>query len=322
MHKTDIVALGELLVDFAPMAKQSSDFGDWPSLQALPGGAPSNLVATAAKFGLNTSLIGAVGNDYFGKLLSGTLSQAGVNTEHISVIDEAFTTLAFVILDEQGDRDFDFSRKPGADTRLRLSVKQEQIIKDTRCFHFGTLSLTDEPARTSTNRAVALAQEAGVWINFDPNYRAPLWRDKESARKAILWGFSQSDSIKVCKDELLFAFNSNDVISCQQKLIQNFNVKLVLITDGANGSYYWSNKANGHVAAHLLENTVDTTGAGDIFTGSVLSQILIREESISQAVATWSDEIWREVISLSNKFAAISTTRFGGISSIPDPSKL
>ena len=175
----DVAALGELLIDFTT---QSTDLDGYPTMAAHPGGAPANFLAAIAKFGGKAALLGKVGTDTFGKLLIDTLRKAGIETKGLVASDDVFTTLAFVTLDENGDREFAFARKPGADTQLRFDELDLSVIGEARVFHFGTLSLTDEPARCTTYRAVEYAKAHGKLITFDPNLRKPLWRDLVNAK--------------------------------------------------------------------------------------------------------------------------------------------
>ncbi|MBQ7859631.1 MAG: carbohydrate kinase, partial [Faecalibacterium sp.] len=174
----DVVALGELLIDFTC---QSVDADGYPTMAAHPGGAPANFLAALAKYGAQTALLGKVGDDAFGKLLVNTLQQAGIGTDGIVVSDEVFTTLAFVTLDESGDREFSFARKPGADTCLTAAELNRKLSAQAKAFHFGTLSLTHQPARQATMEAVAFAKQQGKLITFDPNLRKPLWNDLQQA---------------------------------------------------------------------------------------------------------------------------------------------
>ena len=176
----DVVALGELLIDFTCV---STDADGYPTMAAHPGGAPANFLAALAKFGAKTALLGKVGSDSLGRLLVGTLENAGIDTRGLLVDDSVFTTLAFVTLDQQGDREFSFARKPGADTCITFEELDTRLIDEAKVFHFGTLSLTDEPARTATQKAVAYARSKGKLITYDPNLRKPLWRDLQEARQ-------------------------------------------------------------------------------------------------------------------------------------------
>ena len=197
----DVTAMGELLIDFA---MKSTDGSGYPTLAGNPGGAPGNLLAALNAYGCKTAFLGKVGEDVFGRLLLKTLETAGISTQGIVVDPAVFTTLAFVTLDAAGNRSFSFARKPGADTRLRFEELDLSLIDGCRDFHFGTLSLTDEPVKTATEKAVAYAKEKGKIISFDPNLRKPLWRSLEDARQAMLWGLSQADIVKISDEEVLF----------------------------------------------------------------------------------------------------------------------
>ena len=188
----DVIALGELLIDFTC---QSRDADGYPLMAAHPGGAPANYLAALAKFGKKTALLGKVGEDSFGRLLLSTLEKANIGTEGMVVSEDYFTTLAFVTLDEQGDREFSFARKPGADTQLSFDELKTALIDEARVFHFGTLSLTDEPARSATYKAVDYAKARGKLISFDPNLRPPLWHSLDEAREQMLWGLSRADVV-------------------------------------------------------------------------------------------------------------------------------
>ena len=189
----DVVALGELLIDFTC---QSVDPAGYPTMAAHPGGAPANFLAALAKFGARTALLGKVGSDAFGGLLRDTLRAAGIETRGLVAARDVFTTLSFVTLDEHGDRSFSFARKPGADTCLTFEELDLELIREAGIFHFGSLSLTDEPARTTTRRAVQYAKAHGKLITYDPNLRQPLWDSLDTAREQILWGLHRLTSSK------------------------------------------------------------------------------------------------------------------------------
>ena len=200
----DVVALGELLIDFAA---KSADAAGYPTMAANPGGAPGNFLAALNAYGRKTAFLGKVGNDAFGHLLLGTLNAAGIVTKGIVVDDSVFTTLAFVTFDESGDRSFSFARKPGADTQLSWEEIDKSLIDEARVFHFGTLSLTDEPVRTATQKAVAYAKEHGKLITCDPNLRLPLWHNEEAAKEQMLWSLHQADVVKISDNEVEFLWN-------------------------------------------------------------------------------------------------------------------
>lgn len=306
----DVVALGELLIDFT--CKETNTDG-YPVMEAHPGGAPANFLAALSKRGAKTALIGKVGEDAFGKLLVGTLQEAGIETRGLVMDRNVFTTLAFVTLDKTGDREFSFARKPGADTQLRFEEIDLSLIDEARIFHFGTLSLTGEPARTATQKAVAYAKQAGKRITYDPNLRKPLWEDLEEAKKQLCWGLQQADVVKISDEEVEFLFGLNPEEGTAH-ILQNYGVKLVFVTCGADGCYFANGTARGYVPSLAGLRVVDTTGAGDIFGGSAVWKLL--EMGITPEKLT--EEQLRQITSYACRIAGLSTTRPGGISSVPE----
>ena len=305
----DVVALGELLIDFTCV---STDADGYPTMAAHPGGAPANFLAALAKFGARTALLGKVGSDSLGRLLVGTLENAGIDTRGLLVDDSVFTTLAFVTLDDKGDREFSFARKPGADTCITFEEMDTQLIDEAKVFHFGTLSLTDEPARTATQKAVAYARSKGKLITYDPNLRKPLWRDLQEARQQLLWGLQQADVVKISDEEVEFLFG----LSVQEgaaHILENYPVKLVFVTCGADGCWYQNANAQGHVPSLKDIQVRDTTGAGDIFGGSAVWKLLQMNKLPQQLEKTELEEIVRFACTA----AGLSTTQPGGISSVP-----
>jgi len=306
----DVVALGELLIDFACL---STDSDGYPTMAAHPGGAPANFLAALTKFGAKTALLGKVGTDTFGKLLTGTLQKAGIETRGLIATDDVFTTLAFVTFDEHGDREFAFSRKPGADTCIRFEELDLSLIDEAKVFHFGTLSLTDEPARTATQRCVAYAKEAGKLITYDPNLRKPLWRDLETAKEQLIWGLTQADVVKISDEEVEFLFGLG-VREGAQYILDNFGVKLVFVTCGGDGCWFQNRKAQGHVPSLPGIKVIDTTGAGDIFGGSAVWKLL----TYGTAPEELEEAQLRDIVRFACTSAGLSTTKSGGISSVPD----
>lgn len=304
----DVVAMGELLIDFTCVSKDGEGY---PTMAAHPGGAPANFLAALAKFGTSAALLGKVGNDAFGKLLVGTLEQAGIGTSGIIMTDDVFTTLAFVTLDETGNREFSFSRKPGADTCLRYDELNMELIDNAKVFHFGTLSLTDEPARTTTYKAVEYAKAAGKLITYDPNLRKPLWKDLEEAKKQLIWGMTKADVVKISDEEVEFLWGLG-VEEGAEYILKNFDVKLVFVTCGADGCYFKNAVASGKVPSLSGIKVVDTTGAGDIFGGSAVYKLL----QTGKAPETLNEDELREVVTFACTSAGLSTTKPGGISSV------
>ena len=306
----DVVAMGELLIDFTCVRKDGEGY---PTMAAHPGGAPANFLAALAKFGTSAALLGKVGNDAFGKLLVGTLDQAGIGTSGIIMADDVFTTLAFVTLDETGNREFSFSRKPGADTCLSYDELNMELIDGAKVFHFGTLSLTDEPARTTTYKAVEYAKSAGKLITYDPNLRKPLWKDLEEAKKQLIWGMSKADVVKISDEEVGFLWGLG-VEEGADYILKNFDVKLVFVTCGADGCYFKNAVASGKVPSLSDIKVVDTTGAGDIFGGSAVYKLL----QTGKTPETLTEEELREIVTFACTSAGLSTTKPGGISSVPE----
>ena len=307
----DVVALGELLIDFTT---QSVDAEGYPTMAAHPGGAPANFLAAIAKFGGKVGMLGKIGTDTFGKLLTNTLWGAGIETKGLVAADDVFTTLAFVTLDANGDREFAFARKPGADTQLRFDELDLSLIDETRVFHFGTLSLTGEPARTTTYRAVAYAKAHGKLVTYDPNLRKPLWNDLNEAKEQMLWGLRQADVVKISDEEVEFLFGLG-VQDGAQYILDHYPVKLVFVTCGADGCWFQNRNAGGHVDSLKGITVVDTTGAGDIFGGSAVWKLLQtgkRPEDLDEAELT-------QIVSFACRAAGLSTTKHGGISSVPEP---
>ena len=305
----DVVAIGELLIDFATV---STNADGYPAMQALPGGAPANFLAALTKYGFGTALLGKVGTDTFGKLLIGTMQKAGIETRGLISTDDVFTTLAFVTFDESGDREFAFSRKPGADTCISFEELDLSLIDEAKVFHFGTLSLTDEPARSATQKAVAYAKSKGKLITYDPNLRKPLWKDMGVCKEQLLWGLSQADVVKISDEEVEFLFGCTPEEGAD-KLLNEFGVSLAMVTLGPSGAYLKNKNGSTYVKCPKV-SPIDTTGAGDIFGGSAVSRLL----KIGVHPADLTVEQMYAVGSFASTAASLSTEKSGGIPSIPE----
>lgn len=305
----DVVALGEVLIDFAA---KSTDADGYPTMAAHPGGAPANFLAALTKYGMKTAFIGKVGDDVFGSLLSSTLQEAGINISGLVRDPSVFTTLAFVTLDSQGDRSFSFARKPGADTQLRLEEIDLSLIDNARVVHFGTLSLTADPIRTATQEVLAYAKKADKLITFDPNLRKPLWDSLDEARTQILWGLSQADVVKISDEEVDFLWGCSPEEGAD-RLLQEHGVRLAMVTLGPKGCLLKNQTASCAVSTPTV-HPVDTTGAGDIFGGSAVSQIL----EIGKDPAELNESELHRIASFASAAASLSTEHPGGISSVPD----
>lgn len=305
----DVIALGELLIDFAPRGTNDSGY---PVLSANPGGAPGNFLAALNRFGCSVAMIGKVGEDMFGRLLLKTLKEAGIETRGIISDPKQFTTLAFVSLDESGNRDFSFARKPGADTCLLPQEVDESLFNGSRVFHFGTLSLTDEPAASATRHALDLARKHDMLISLDPNLRKPLWPDDASARQALEWSLKQADIIKISDEEIDFLWGLSPEEGAA-KLLAEYGASLVYVTLGPKGCHAETRRVSVDVSSPSGIHVVDTTGAGDIFGGSAMSRFLKTGKKPEELKQTDLEQIVRFACTA----ASLSTQRQGGITSVP-----
>lgn len=310
----DVAALGELLVDFT--CNGASAQGN-PFYEANPGGAPCNVLAMLAKLGKKTAFIGKVGEDQFGHLLRQVGLEAGISMDSLVMDPHSHTTLAFVKTAENGDRDFSFYRDSGADTLLVPDEVPEDVIAGARIFHFGSLSLTGEPVRSTTQKAVALARASGCILSFDPNLRPPLWDDLEQAREQIHWGLAQCDVAKISDDELLFLTGETDFDAGAAKLIAQFpNLQMVNVTAGAQGSISYYQGLRVFQPGVTLGGVIETTGAGDTFCACVLNFLL--EHGLAHLTA---DDL-TQMLRFANAAAYLVTTRRGAIRSMPEPEQV
>ena len=314
MASYDVVALGEVLIDFAPYAVNEAAY---PILSANPGGAPGNFLAALSKYGCRTAMIGKVGDDAFGRLLIKTLADAGIETAGVLPDPDVFTTLAFVSLDASGNRDFGFARKPGADTCLRPGEIDESLIASSKVFHFGTLSLTDEPAASATRKAIEAAKAGGLLVSLDPNLRKPLWKREEDAKAAIEWSLRQADIVKISDEEIEWLWGASPEEGTQ-KLLGEYGVSLVYATLGPKGCRAATRSAAVTVSSPAGIRVVDTTGAGDIFGGSAMSQFL----KYGKAPADLTAEELTQIVRFACTAASLSTQKHGGIGSVPEQAEV
>lgn len=308
MKKYDVVALGELLIDFA-MSGQSEQGNN--VFEACPGGAPCNVLAMLNKLGKKTAFIGKVGNDQFGKLLKATIEEIGIDATGLLMDEDVRTTLAFVHTFADGDRDFSFYRNPGADMMLSEDEVNFDMIRDTKVFHLGTLSMTDEPVRTATKKALDVAKEAGCLISFDPNLRPPLWKSLDTAKEMTEYGFRYCDILKISDNEIQFVSGKEDYDEGIQYLQEKYNIPLIFLTLGKDGSRAYYKGMRVEQGGFKVE-TIETTGAGDTFCGSVISGVL------DKGMDNLTEESLAEILKFANAAAAVVTTRKGAIRSMPD----
>lgn len=304
----DVTALGELLIDFTENGTSSQ--GN-PLLEANPGGAPCNVLAMLTRLGKKTAFIGKVGNDMFGTQLKNAVEEVGIDTRNLIMDEEVHTTLAFVHTYPDGDRDFSFYRNPGADMMLTKSEVQEDLIKNSSIFHFGTLSSTHEGVREATRYAIDVAKEAGCIITFDPNLRPPLWKSLEDARAEIEYGMTKCDVLKISDNEVEFLFGTTDYDKGAALIREKYNIPLVLITMGKDGSRAYYKDLRVEAAPFLQEQTIETTGAGDTFCASALNYVL------EHGLDDLTEENLMELLTFANAAASLITTRKGALRVMP-----
>ena len=313
-EKFDVVALGELLIDFT--ASGESGQGN-PLFEANPGGAPCNVLAMLKKLDRSCAFVGKVGDDIFGRQLRQVAEEAGICMDGLSVDPAVHTTLAFVKTFPNGDRDFSFYRNPGADMMLRAEELPEELISRTRIFHFGTLSLTHEPVRSSTQKALELARAGGALISFDPNLRPPLWDSMEEARQQIAWGLSRCDVLKIADSELEFMTGQTDFAKGAAMLQEQYpNIRQLNVTAGAQGSYAFHGQTQVFRPACTKGGVIETTGAGDTFCACVLNFVL------DHGLDGLTEEDLGQMLHFANTAAYLVTTRKGAIRSMPDPEEI
>lgn len=307
--KIDVTALGELLIDFTENGTSAQ--GN-PILEVNPGGAPCNVLAMLQKLGKQTAFIGKVGDDMFGRQLTEAVSSVGVDTRALLVDKEVHTTLAFVHTYPDGDRDFSFYRNPGADMMLTKDDVDEDLIRSSRIFHFGTLSSTHEGVREATRYAIEVAREAGDLISFDPNLRPPLWSSLDDAKREIEYGLGKCDILKISDNEVEFLFGTTDYDLGAKLLKEKYNITLILITLGPNGSRAYYKDMRVEVAPFLQEKTIETTGAGDTFCASSLNYIL------EHGLDNLTEENLTELLTFANAAASLITTKKGALKVMPE----
>lgn len=309
MKKYDVIALGELLIDFTQNGKSGQ--GN-PMFEANPGGAPCNVLAMLSKLGHRTTFIGKVGNDFFGKQLKDAIIEAGIDEHYLLMDNVVHTTLALVHNYSDGDREFSFYRSPGADMMLREEEVSEELLGETRMFHFGTLSMTHEGVRNATKKAVCIAKEKGALISFDPNLRPPLWESMETAKKQVFYGFSKCDFLKISDDELQWITGEEEFDTGIAKIREKYTIPLIVLSMGKKGSRAYYKDLRVEVAPFLQETTIETTGAGDTFMACCLHYIL------KYGIDNLDEIKLKEMLTFANAAASIVTTRKGALRVMPN----
>lgn len=313
MKKYDVTALGELLIDFTENGKSSQ--GN-PLFEANPGGAPCNVLAMLAKLGHKTAFIGKVGNDFFGEQLRTAIKEAGIDDTGLCTDEKIHTTLAMVHTYPDGDRDFSFYRNPGADMMLNKAEIREDILKDTKIFHFGTLSMTHEGVREATKAAIHIAEEAGAVISFDPNLRPPLWESLDEAREQVLYGLGHCQILKISDNEIQWLTGEEDYTAGVNWILERYQIPLILVSMGKEGSRAYYNEMMVEVKPFLQENTIETTGAGDTFCGCVLHYVC------EHGINGLKEENLAEMLTFANAAASIITTRKGALRVMPEEKEI
>ncbi len=313
MKKFDVTALGELLIDFTENGKSSQ--GN-PLFEANPGGAPCNVLAMLSKLGHSTAFIGKVGNDFFGEQLRTAVTESDIDTQYLYMDDQVHTTLALVHTYEDGDRDFSFYRNPGADMMLTADEVPEDVIRNSKIFHFGTLSMTHEGVREATKKAVQTAKDAGVLISFDPNLRPPLWQSLEDAKRQTLFGLEYSHILKISDNEIQWLTGYDDYTEGACWIYEKYRTPLILVSMGRKGSraYYYGQMTE--AAPFLQEHTIETTGAGDTFCGCVLHYIL------KKGLEGLEVGDLKEMLTFANSAASLITTQKGALRVMPSETEI
>ena len=313
MKTFDVVALGELLIDFTENGTSSQ--GN-PIYEANPGGAPCNVLSMLTKLGKKTAFIGKVGSDIFGNRLKATLNEVGIDTSNLIMDEEIRTTLAFVETFPDGDRDFSFYRNPGADMMLREDEVDTELLRDTKLFHFGTLSMTHDEVRNATKKAIDVAKEAGAVISFDPNLREPLWRSLDDAGEQVAYGLSRCDVLKISDNEIQWFTGEQDFDAGIRKLRERYDIPLIMLSMGKDGSRAYYKDLRVEVAPFLQEKTIETTGAGDTFGACCLYYVL------KYGLDSLDEEKLTEMLTFANAAASIITTRKGALRVMPEEAEV
>ena len=313
MSSYDVTALGELLIDFTENGVSTQ--GN-PILEANPGGAPCNVLAMLNKLGKKTAFIGKVGNDTFGRMLAGEVEKSGTDVSNLVFDDKVHTTLAFVHTKPGGDRDFSFYRNPGADMMLKKEEVMEEVIKNSRIFHFGTLSSTHEGVREATRYAIDVAKKSGKLVSFDPNLREPLWESLEDARREITYGLTQCDILKISDNEVEFMTGTTDYAKGAAILKDTYGIPLMFVTLGKEGSRAYYKDLAVEVAPFLQEGAIETTGAGDTFEACALNYVL--DHGMDQL----TEQDLKELLTFANAGASIITTRRGALRVMPSEEEI
>ena len=308
----DVVALGEALVDFTHYGENEAGNA---LFERIPGGAPVNVLATCAELGLSCAFIGKVGADANGDFFRSAMNVRGIDVSGMSNTDDAHTTMAFVKL-IKGERQLSFVRKPGADSFLTAQEVNLEMLNGSKIFHFGSVSLTDEPSRSATIRTARAAKAAGAIISYDPNYRADLWRSVEEASARMKGATFLVDIIKLSLQEMVM-MTGKRVPEEAAEILLGKGPTCVIITLGDQGALIFTNDGNAKKAPFPC-NMLDPTGHGDIFFGSFLYRLAASKKPLADHNLTELEGY----VSFANAAASISMERRGGMTSVPTLSEI
>ncbi|KAL6322488.1 hypothetical protein AAG906_009787 [Vitis piasezkii] len=306
-----VVCFGEMLIDFVPTVGGVS-LSESPAFKKAPGGAPANVAVGISRLGGSSAFIGKVGEDEFGFMLAEILKQNNVDSSGMRFDRNARTALAFVTLRDDGEREFMFFRNPSADMLLRESELDANLIKKASIFHYGSISLIEEPCKSAHLAAMNIARKSGSILSYDPNLRLPLWPSPETARKTIMSIWNQADLIKISEEEITFLTGGDDPNddNVVLKKLYHSNLKLLVVTEGSNGCRYYTKEFKGRVTGVKVK-AVDTTGAGDAFVGGILNS-LAADLNLYK-----NEEKLREALLFANACGAITVTERGAIPALP-----
>ena len=310
----DLVTIGEILIDLTYSGRDKGV----PVYTANPGGAPANVAVAAARLGADAAFIGKVGRDYYGDFLRATLTENGVDISGMPVDNDAPTTLAVVSVSETGERSFSFYRRNCADTLLSSEEISTELLGNTRFLHFGSVSLTDDPARTATLFAAQKAKELGAVVTYDPNYRANLWNSEEEAVERMKSVLGFVDILKISDEELPLLTGTDDPVEGTRQLSDTYGISLILLTLGPDGAFYRRGEETGKAEGFKVK-VADTNGAGDTFFGSFLSRMIAL--GIYRPEQLTSEQLY-ESVRTANLAASLTTSRHGAIPAMPDLKEL
>ena len=312
MKQYDVTALGELLIDFTENGTSAQ--GN-PLFEANPGGAPCNVLAMLTKLGHKTAFIGKVGDDFFGKQLREAITEVGIDSTGLLSDPEIHTTLAMVHTYPDGDRDFSFYRNPGADMMLKEDEIPTELIKNSKIFHFGTLSMTHDGVRAATKKAISIAEEANALISFDPNLRPPLWKSLDDAKEQVLYGLGHCHILKISDNEIQFVSGKEDYDEGIKYLQEKYQIPLIFLTMGKEGSraYYKNFRVE---QPGFTVKAIETTGAGDTFCGCSINGVL------KYGLDNLDEAKLKEILTYANAGAALITMKKGAIRSMPEPENI